>query len=162
MKTLILCAALAMGVFTNTVSAQSKTGSIQQLMDAQSYVFEAQWVSPMHGTTHQLTTPYTLTVGKDSLVADLPFFGRAYIASFDLTNSGIQFTSTHFAYTQKTIKKGWGVTIKVKDDSQGSQFFLTVFDNGTATLQVTSNNREGISFNGFVHAKEGQADKAGR
>jgi hypothetical protein len=159
MKTFILCAALAVGVLTNTVMAQSVSGGIKQLIDAQSYVFEAQWIQPMRGTTRQLTTPYILTVGKDTVVADLPFIGRAYTASFDMADNGIKFTSTHFDYAQKTERKGWGVTIKVKDDSQGTQMFLTVFDNGSASLQVTSNNRDGISFNGYIHAKAGQGNK---
>jgi len=40
------------------------------------------------------------------------------------------------------------------DAGDGNQLFLTVFNNGSGALDVTSNTRDGISYNGFVRAKK--------
>ncbi len=120
------------------------------MIEAQRYVFKPQSANPMRGRTAQLTSEYTVKVGKDTIISDLPYFGRAFTAPIDPSKGGIQFTSTKFDYKLETIKKGWQVTIKPADVGDVQQFFLTIFNNGTATLQVTSNNRTPISFNGYV------------
>ncbi len=60
-----------------------------------------------------------------------------------------------FDYTQKQNSKGWAVTIKPKDASDVQQLYLDIFDNGRATLQVISTNRQNISFDGYI--EEGKA-----
>jgi hypothetical protein len=128
----------------------AKEAEVKAMIDAQRYIFKPQSANPMRGRTVQLTTEYSVKVSKDTIVSDLPYFGRAFTAPIDPTRGGIQFNSTQFDYKLETIKKGWQVTIKPKDVSDVQQFFLTIFNNGSATLQVTSNNRTPISFNGYV------------
>ncbi|WP_315821222.1 DUF4251 domain-containing protein [Paraflavitalea speifideaquila] len=128
----------------------AKAAEVQAMIDAQRYIFKPQSANPMRGRTVQLTTEYSVKVSKDTIVSDLPYFGRAFTAPIDPTRGGIQFNSTKFDYKVETIKKGWQVTIKPTDVSDVQQFFLTIFNNGSATLQVTSNNRTPISFNGYV------------
>jgi hypothetical protein len=124
--------------------------AVKAMIDAQRYVFKAQSVSPTSGRFRQLnTTDYTVKVGKDTVESDLPYFGRAYSAPINTTDGGIKFTSTKFDYRLKETKKGWEVTIK-PETGDARQLFMTIFSNGTASLQVTSNNRQPISFNGYV------------
>jgi type II secretory pathway pseudopilin PulG len=135
--------------------AAEQVAALKNMIDAQSYVFKARTANPMRGRTMQLTTDYTVKVGKDTVVSDLPYFGRAFTAPVDPTKGGIQFTSTKFDYSTKEIKKGWEVTIKPTDTGGDiQQLFLTIFNNGSASLQVTSTNRTPISFNGTVVEKK--------
>lgn len=127
-----------------------KEAAVKAMVEAQRYVFKPQSANPQRGRTMQLTTEYTVKVSKDTIVSDLPYFGRAFSAPIDPTKGGIQFNSTKFDYQQIPIKKGWQITIKPTDVSDVQQFFLTIFNNGSATLQVTSTNRTPISFNGYV------------
>lgn len=127
-----------------------KAAAVKAMIDEQRYVFKPQSANPMRGRTVQLTSEYTVKVSKDTIISDLPYFGRAFTAPIDPTKGGIQFNSTKFDYKLETIKKGWQVTIKPGDVSDVQRFFLTIFNNGSATLQVTSNNRTPISFNGYV------------
>ena len=127
-----------------------KAAAVTRMIEAQNYVFKPQTAHPMQGRVMQLTSEYTVQVGKDTIISDLPYFGRAYSAPIDPTKGGIQFTSTKFDYKIDTLKKGWQVTIKPTDAGDVQQFFLTIFNNGTATLQATSVNRQPISFNGYV------------
>jgi hypothetical protein len=123
---------------------------VQKMIDAKNYKFIAQSLTPQRGGVRNLTSLYDLTVTEKSIVADLPFFGRGYSATMDPNDAGIKFTSTDFEYTTEIIKKGWYITIKPKDARGVSQLFLTIFNNGIASLQVQNINRDGITFNGYV------------
>jgi len=130
-----------------------KIAAIKNLVDSQNYVFIAQSASPMSGRVRQLTPDYDLKITKSSIVSYLPYFGRAYSAPLDPTQGGIQFTSKDFEYTATPRNKGgWDVLIKPKDYRDVQQMTLTISSTGYATLQVTSINRQPISFNGYIRA----------
>lgn len=135
--------------------AQQKETVIKNKVEGRSYVFMAQSVSPMRGSMHQLTTEYDLRVSPDSIISWLPYFGRAFSAPVNASEGGIKFTSTNFNYTSvNRTKGGWDITIKPKDAADVNQLLLTVFASGSASLQVISNNREPITFNGYISEKK--------
>jgi len=130
-----------------------KIAQVKNLVDSQNYVFVAQSASPMSGRLRQLTPDYDLKVSKSSIVSYLPYFGRAYTAPLDPTQGGIQFTTKDFEYTATPRNKGgWDVLIKPKGYRDVQQMSLTISSTGYATLQVTSTNRQPISFNGYIKA----------
>lgn len=133
---------------------EEKAAAVSAMIGAKQFIFKAQTALPTRGRTVQLNTDYTVKVGKDTIVSDLPYFGRSFSAPIDPGKGGIQFNSTRFDYLVKEIKKGWQITIKPTDVSDVQQFFFTVFNNGSASLQVTNNNRTPISFNGYVVEKQ--------
>jgi hypothetical protein len=151
----LLVKALAVPMLITTTTQAQNNKNIPALIDAQNFVFTAQTVSPAYGNIRQLTTgDYTLSIFKDMVIADLPYFGRAYSAPIDPTQGGLQFKSKSFDYSVKTRKKEWDIVIKPHDAGEASQLYLTVFNNGTAYLQVVSNNRQPISFNGIIVEKK--------
>lgn len=95
---------------------------------------------------------YDFTVTPDSIVAYLPYYGRAYSAPYNPTEGGIKFKSKDFSYIQTKNKKGsYSVSIKTKDlKSENYQMVLTVSEKGYATLMVNSNNKQPINFNGVL------------
>ena len=131
----------------------------QGILDSKNYVFKAKSATPQRGQVRHLTSEYDLVIKKDSVIAWLPFFGRSYEATIN-SEGGIKFTSTDFAYTiEKAKKKKWEITIKPKDAPDIQQVFLTVFDNGEATLQVLSTNKESMSFHGHIVEGKMQSKK---
>jgi hypothetical protein len=144
--------------FANLTTAQEtekgkseKEATIKTLIDAHRYVFKAQSVHPSRGRTVQLNSDYDVKVSGDTMRSYLPYFGRAYSAPIDGRGGGIDFISKDFEYNQKARKKGgWDITIKPRDVSDIRELFLTIFENGSASLRVLSNNREPISYNGYV------------
>jgi len=131
----------------------AKEAAIKNLVDSQNYVFVAQTVIPLSGRTRQLTSDYDMKVTQTSIICDLPYFGRAYQAPIDPSQGGIRFTSKDFEYTSTPGKKqGWTITIKPKDYKDVQQMTLSISSDGYASLQVTSTNRQPISFNGVVRA----------
>jgi hypothetical protein len=137
----------------NVVHEQTdKQKAIKNLIESKNYVFTAQSVSPTTGAFRQLTSLYDLEVSQDSVQAFLPYFGRAYSPPIDPNDGAIKFTSTDFTYQTIDRKRGgWDIIIKPKDVKFGQELMLTVFENGSASLRVTSNNRQPITFNGVIN-----------
>jgi hypothetical protein len=134
----------------NSKDNDSRTAVIKGLINSQNFTFVPQMIIPMRGGSNQLTSYYELSVKKDTLISYLPFIGRAYTAPMVSGENGFDFTATNFTYqVTPNKKKGWNIAIKPKD-KEVQQFALRVFDNGTASLNVTSLNREPISFNGYI------------
>lgn len=129
---------------------------VNELINSKNYVFKAQTALPMRGRSFPLTSEYDIRVSKDSLIVWLPYFGRAYTAPIDPTQGGIQFTSTNFEYkATKKNRGGWEVFIKPNDAKGGEQFNLSIGAAGFGSLQVTSNNRQSISFTGQIAPGKG-------
>jgi hypothetical protein len=152
---LAIVSAIALLIGSNSVLAQNKNQDkqavIKNIVESQQYVFKAQFVSPMTGQQRTLTSDYDLTVSKSAVTSYLPFFGRAYSAPIDPAQGGIKFTSIKFQYIKDDNKKdGWDITIIPKDASDVQKLYLHISSNGYAILQVTSINRQPISFNGSI------------
>ena len=146
---------LFLTVFTIHGFSQVAKPELDRLITDKIFVFKAQTALPLGGQARPLTGEYDIVVTPDSVVAYLPYFGRAYNIDPFNSEGGIKFTSTDFVYTQKDRKKkGWQVMIKPRDNADIQQLFLSVSPTGYATLQVTSNNRQPISFNGFVERRQ--------
>ncbi|HZH00002.1 MAG TPA: DUF4251 domain-containing protein [Flavisolibacter sp.] len=140
-----------------TLQAQQvteKSNSWQVLkakLDGKRMTFVAQAANPARGSIIQLTNLYDLQLKGDTLVAALPFFGRAFTAPVNMSDGGIRFTSTNFLYEVKQKKnKRWDVRIIPNDNQDVRQMYLSIFPNGSATLQVLSNSRESMSFTGYI------------
>ena len=129
--------------------------NVSALIEAKRFVFQAQSVSPLRGGSRQLSPGYNLLVSPDTVISDLPFFGRAYQASPGAIGGGVKFTSTDFEYTVKDRKKGgWDITIKPKDVSNSQRVYISVSTDGNTSVRITSTDRDPISFHGFVEKIE--------
>jgi hypothetical protein len=131
---------------------QIKGDQLAGMIKAQDYAFSAQTALPLGGRTKNLTLGYyDLKISKDTIVADLPYYGRAYVAPPPSGGGGIQFTSTKFTYTATAGKKGgWNIAIKFSDGGDVTQMYMSISTDGYANLQVTSINRQAIGFNGII------------
>lgn len=154
MKSLVIYAAIALLSFQAAAqSSGEKTSGVKDMVDSRNFIFEAQTALPLGGRVHQLTSEYSLKVTPTAVVSDLPYFGRAYVAPMNPTQSPLQFKSTKFDYTTTPRKKGgWDIVIKPTDRHGVQSMTLFVSDAGYATLQVTNTNSDPISFNGAIAA----------
>jgi hypothetical protein len=148
---LILSIPVVMLAQDATNKKNEKAEKVRSMVTAQRYVFNAETVTALAGRIGQLTGGYELRVTKDTISAYLPYFGKAYVAPINPSEGGINFTSLKFGYEVTERKKGgWEITIKPQDVQDPRQLNLFISENGYAVLQVTSNNRQAISFNGSI------------
>jgi len=136
------------GSSSNNIFNDSTT---QELINSKHYTFVAQYAQPLGGRQRALTTEYTLTVHNDSLISYLPYYGQSYTAPINPSDAGMEFTSINFDYTVTPTKNGnYDITIKPKNEDKANQMILNVTSTGYASLQVTSSNRQAISFRGIM------------
>ena len=134
--------------------------SIKNMIDSQHFTFIAQSVTPLRGRFRNLTSIYDVRIKGDTLKSYLPYFGRAFSAPINETESPLDFTSTDFSYTVTPGKKsGWNVLIKPRNDRNVQQLMFTIYDNGSASLNVNSISRDPISFNGYIQSEEKKKKK---
>lgn len=139
---------------TNTAQTEEHT-NIENLISNQTLVFHADRLSAQNGFSKILTTDYNLKISPDTIQSWLPYYGRAYRATMDPSDGGIDFISTHFNYKVNENKKGgWTIEIHPQEAKINTRkMMLRVFSNGNADLSVISSYRQPINFYGKVKEK---------
>ena len=146
---LIVLSSMQAGLAQNKKT--DKAALVKSLIDTKMFVFYPQTAMPMSGNVRQLTPDFDLTINKDTLTSYLPYFGRAYNVEYGATQSPFNFTSTRFDYVVTAKKKGgWDIVITIKDAKEQITYMLSLSASGYGSLQITSTNRQPISFNGYV------------
>ncbi len=138
------------GQHSKKAEDSAQAAETRLLVEGQRYFFIAQSMSPNRGGLRQLTSGYNLKVTKDTVRSELPYFGRAYQAGYG-SEGTLEFTSLQFDYKIETGKKNsWNITINPKDVNNCREMNLTIYDDGNASLRVISNDKEPISFKGYI------------
>lgn len=153
-------------LFSLSSNAQTDKATTAKIITAKNYVFVATTAIPMNsadisnvlskmnggtsGSIHLTGSSYELKINADSVIAYLPYYGRAYTAPIGNNDGGIKFTSTNFAYEATKVKKGWRVTISIKDSKDSERLNINIGENGYASLDLSSNNKQSITYNGYI------------
>ena len=144
----ILLMAFSFGV----LHAQDEA-AIKSLVESKRFAFKVQTIMPLSGNVRQSLNEYDIQLYGDSLISQLPYFGRAFTAPMPGERGGFYFTSTDFDYAVKARKKeGWDIILQPKDVKDVSEYSLSISEKGYANLRVTSNNRQPISYSGVITA----------
>lgn len=134
---------------------KAKQDDVKAMVEAQRYTFTAQYANPLGGGHRYLTSDYDLRIRKDSVIAYLPYFGRAYFdVPYNPSEGGIKFTSTKFTYKITPKKKGgWDVIIKPSDVKYMETINMYISADGYTNVQFTITNKSAISFDGVLTDK---------
>ncbi|MGY0039930.1 DUF4251 domain-containing protein [Pedobacter sp. NJ-S-72] len=152
------------------LKAQSDQETTAKVIDAKNYVFAATSATPLNvadinnvmskmpgytggGNINLNGSNYDLSITPDSLVAYLPYYGRSYTPKIgDSNDSGIKFKSKDFSYkSTKNKKGGWLIQMKPKDVKDNYNLTLSVTKTGNASLTITSNSQQSISYTGTIN-----------
>lgn len=118
------------------------------------FTFKAQSASPLGGGQIPLNTYYSLRIAGDSLISQLPYFGRSFVPVMNPQDNGYFFTATNYSYqVDNKGKGGYAITIKPTDEAKVQQMYLTISRSGYANLQVISNQRQQISYRGIIEQR---------
>ncbi|HEX5154881.1 MAG TPA: DUF4251 domain-containing protein [Parafilimonas sp.] len=154
MKNVLLMLCSAFILCLQTQAQDSTKPTIKTAINAKHFVFKPTTMIPSRGRSRHLDLGYFFKVNGDTLKVYLPYIGRAYSAPIDPSDAGFDFTSTSYNYTVTAgKKKSYEITVKTNDKTSNAEFYLTVYDNGTAYLRTNSPDRESISYNGDIQEK---------
>ncbi len=126
---------------------------VVELIDSQQYEFIGQKANTTKGRMIDLTTnPNFLRVTDNTSQADMPYFGRAYSGGYSSSDGGIQFNGPMDGYdVQKNDQKRKVIVkFKVKEVDDTFDCTLTISSRENASLSVTSNKKQGISYLGSI------------
>jgi len=162
MKSLIFLFVLSMLGFTTMAQLSRsekravKEKEIRELIESRHYRFVANKALPMGGGSINLTSEYDLIVDSTRVKAYLPFFGVAYRADYGNTQGGIKFNSAANKYScELNKKKGiYMISMEVKGEKDIYQLHLDAGVSAYATLSITSNDKQNISYYGVIEKIE--------
>jgi hypothetical protein len=98
---------------------------------------------------------YDVVIKEKEIMVTLPYFGRMYNPSYDSSKNSYRFTSKDFSINKKQNKKGnWVYTINPKDAEGVRTIYLEIYRNGNAYLSIDSNDRQPISYDGYIMKNE--------
>ena len=156
-------------VLSLSAYAQTDKPTTARIVEAKNFKFVATTAMPMNVTDVNMVLSrmpgfvgsgasidlggnfYDLAIKPDTIKAHLPFYGRAYTATFNQDEAGYKFSSKDFDYTTSKRKKGgWDVKINTKDVKNNARMNLSISENGYAVLSVVSNNKQSITYNGYI------------
>lgn len=132
------------------VREEATAAMITRMTDERNIRFLAQIAHPLGGGSIHLTSEYTLDIAGDSIMAWLPYYGVAYTADYGGTDGGIKFSETANLIDVKKDRKGYTIQMEVKAPNDLYRLNLQITTAGYATLNVSSHNRQSISFSGIV------------
>lgn len=123
---------------------------VKAIVDGKTFVFNARNANPMRGRTINLTSEYDVKVTKDSIFSYLPYYGVAYNASYGGTDSPMIFNEPFETYNMEKTKNGYMVKVSSKNGNDRLEYTFHISETGTTTLNVSSMNRQSISYYGSV------------
>ncbi len=151
MKNLALLSILFLILSVEIVAQQTDPAKLQGAVDSKNFVFEARQASGSRGRMIQLDPGNLLSVSPEKVIGGLPFFGRSFTAAPGQTNGGLEFEFSEFTYEVKPRKKGgWDITIEPTEPNDIRSIYLTIQKTGNTSLRITSNSKEGMSYNGIL------------
>lgn len=171
MKNIILIF-LSLVVFQNCTSQNNldKT-TLEKIIKNQEFTFVAERAQPMNtndlinitgsipgavGTrVLDLSSGYDIIVKKNMIDANLPYFGRSFTGTRDMDKVGIKFTSEDFSISEIEGKRGnKTIILEPKDVNHINKIFIEISPNGKAYVSVNANDRQPISFTGYIMKNE--------
>lgn len=126
-----------------------------ELIKSGSYEFRVQSVNPTGGKTINPSSVYTMTAKEGILKAHLPYFGRAYQASYG-GDGGVVFEGKpeNLEIASNEKKRNIMVSFQISGDNDKYSATLSVGHGGYGNLTITSPKRQAISYYGPVNPLE--------
>jgi hypothetical protein len=104
---------------------------------------------PLRGTSRSVSS-YSVSVRDGMLLSHLPYIGQAWRVPYG-GGHALNFDAKVDGYQVKANRKdGYEILVHVQTDEDRHTYTFTIFNNGRASLDVHSGNRERISFSGTM------------
>ena len=163
-------------VFQNCSAQKVDPQIVNNLVGSDEFTFHAEKANPMNydvinvvnsiPNAPQLRTfqisgnNYGIEIKKGVMEVTLPYFGRAFTSTYGSSDNSYRFTSKDYAVTKTQTKKGnWVYKIKPNDVRNVSDINIEIYKNGRALTSIRSNDRQPISYDGYISENEVSKEK---
>ena len=120
---------------------------VHQAVETGDFTIDIDRMYPIRGTS-KMVNSYYIKVKDNVLISHLPYIGQAWRVPYG-GGHGLNFDAPVLNYNVvQNRRDGYEIRIFVKTDEDEHLYLLTLFDNGRASLDVQSGNRDRISFSG--------------
>ena len=125
-----------------------KEQTVKEKIESENYRIDINTAYPRRGRMIPLTSIYSVTIRNDSVFSQLPYFGRAYSIPYG-GGQGLMFNAPIDQYTMSMGKRGAAkINFTAKSHEDQFRFRITIYSNGSSSIDVDMQNRESISFSG--------------
>ena len=123
-----------------------------QLIESGHFRFVARSASSYLGNFNNLSTNYDLVFDSLRVKAFLPYYGRAYSASYGSNEGGVKFdlAAEKIERSYNERKKLYLLSTEVKDSKDSYSIRLSAGLDGYADLRISFTNRQWISYYGSI------------
>ena len=127
-----------------------KKEAIKQLINSGDFVFQATHALPLGGGSIFLNHDYDVRLKNDSVFSYLPFYGVAYHLEYGGRDGGFIFDEEIKEFSNIYEKENHLIKFEVKRGNDNIYFTFHITDLGYATLNISSTNRQAISYYGYL------------
>ncbi|WP_319266603.1 DUF4251 domain-containing protein [uncultured Draconibacterium sp.] len=125
------------------------TEQTKQLVETNEWQFYASQMIPANGRSRNLSTPYSVVLQDETVDSYLPYIGEAYTSQYGSNESPLIFEKPVEDYSIEDAKKdGYTIKFSAKNNNDKIDFTFYITKTGSASLRVTSINRQSISYHG--------------
>ena len=154
-KCIILLMLLIIGTGVCTLQAQSrkekkeqKEQTVKELIESGNFRIDVSTAYPRRGHMIPLTSVYSVVVRNDSVFSQLPYFGRAYSIPYG-GGQGLMFKAPIDKYNMVMGKRRAAkINFTARNSEDQFKFRITIYSNGSSSIDVDMQHRESISFSG--------------
>ena len=105
---------------------------------------------PNQGPSRYLNNNYGLEVSGDSVGLFLPYWGRLYRAPMGYSDPALHFVQPLQSYDEQPIKDGRRIIMTTRNNSEVIQIIIEQFINASASVSVSSTDRDLIRYTGIM------------
>lgn len=145
---LMSCATSKMTPADKAAAKAEQSRKVNELIDKRDFTIDVDYVYPKRAPAHPLSYGFSLEVHGDSIISYLPYFGRAYSIPYG-GGKGLNFSARMSDCQVYRGKKDLTrMDIAVTNEEDTYIYKVEIYDNGSASIDVTARERESISFSG--------------
>ena len=137
------------GCGTGKLSVDERN-ALEKKVDQRVFTADFDYCTPFRMPARQLSSEYFVRLTPDTLYSALPYFGQVRHVPYG-GGTGLNFETRVKKFSDNTQKGDWRTfTVEVSHEGDDLAYVFHIYDNGKVTLDVTSRERDYISFQGQI------------
>lgn len=153
MKRYLLLIVIMLAILTGCESTKLSTAevnSLQTKVESHSFTADFNYCQPLRMPARTLTSEYSVVLSPDTLQSSLSYFGQARNVPYG-GGTALNFKEKIRSVSDKRVKGDWRtISVVVNHEGDNVIYDFHIFDNGKVMLDVTSRERDFISFQGQI------------